>query len=898
MMNLRIKSLSIIDFGKFHQGLTFKDLNNKMVVFCGNNEAGKTTLFHLIKTLLYGFSPAKAQQHPYASWKNERIEFSAEIEVKGQILQLYRRLLSTPKGVLTTKDRIIDLKNQPAPFANHISSEIYNRIYSLRIEDLTALEGKAWDEVQDQLLANYGSTRLRDTKTVLKEIHEELNQLYRASGRGKYRVKELEEAIRELKKERSAAQERQALLRDHQKKMWQIKEQLQLLTEEQKKAKVLIKKTDQVKELYRLVKEKELLEKTVENPTAFEALPGDCIQLLREQEQRLKDLEQSLSRRIETQRALFQKQYTLSKGEQQILDSQAAIDSYYEKAIMLEGAAQELEQLEQEILRLQERKKNEEKNIFSEALPAHAYDQIRGLNIPSVRILGANIQKIKGQLQSLEIRMMQQTPPANGQPGTKAYIGILIMALGFLAIGIYDQSMSIILGAVVTCLYGVGSLIYHRRGKKKALHRQNEGYQGLAEERESRLVELKKALQELKMIFEGIPISQVLLENIDEALISQLMRLRDYLMELDQKSHILDEKKQGYHNKKLVIQEFLKAFAVDSRGTLKEQMETLRQHCQRLIQIQNSNDRIEELLQENERERALLQEEKEGLEQDIKNLKEGLSFLGDGDIQLGEKRFIDNKSIKMKIQSIDEKLQAIHDLNLRFLELEEIQRINPSLLTEEGQESLALELETLGERLLELKDQERELTIKSQELQGKMSLDEIGSRLMTLEVEKQQAILRRDQLMLLGEIIKRADESFREENQPDVLKTASSYLNRITGGRYSHIFLEEEEGETYIRLKGLHDPAPRRVGESFSKGTLNQLYIALRLSLIDHLDQRGEALPICFDELLINFDEERLDQYLALLKEVSEKRQIFIFTCHQWFAGKLKETFNVDPILL
>lgn len=400
------------------------------------------------------------------------------------------------------------------------------------------------------------------------------------------------------------------------------------------------------------------------------------------------------------------------------------------------------------------------------------------------------------------------------------------------------------------------------------------------------------------MIFEGIPISQVLLENIDEALISQLMRLRDYLMELDQKSHILDEKKQGYHNKKLAIQEFLKAFAVDSRGTLKEQMETLRQHCQRLIQIQNSNDRIEELLHENERERALLQEEKEGLEQDIKNLKEGLSFLGDGDIQLGEKRFIDNKSIKMKIQSIDEKLQAIHDLNLRFLELEEIQRINPSLLTEEGQESLALELETLGERLLELKDQERELTIKSQELQGKMSLDEIGSRLMTLEVEKQQAILRRDQLMLLGEIIKRADESFREENQPDVLKTASSYLSRITGGRYSHIFLEEEEGETYIRLKGLHDPAPRRVGESFSKGTLNQLYIALRLSLIDHLDQRGEALPICFDELLINFDEERLDQYLALLKEVSEKRQIFIFTCHQWFAGKLKETFNVDPILL
>ena len=62
-----------------------------------------------------------------------------------------------------------------------------------------------------------------------------------------------------------------------------------------------------------------------------------------------------------------------------------------------------------------------------------------------------------------------------------------------------------------------------------------------------------------------------------------------------------------------------------------------------------------------------------------------------------------------------------------------------------------------------------------------------------------------------------------------------------------------------------------------STGTIDQLYLALRLSMIDDLSK--ERLPIILDESFAYFDNERLENVLRYLKEELHDHQTLIFTC-------------------
>lgn len=94
----------------------------------------------------------------------------------------------------------------------------------------------------------------------------------------------------------------------------------------------------------------------------------------------------------------------------------------------------------------------------------------------------------------------------------------------------------------------------------------------------------------------------------------------------------------------------------------------------------------------------------------------------------------------------------------------------------------------------------------------------------------------------------------------------------MTEGKYTHVQVQEDPHKTDKYVIMVHGPKGQvAVDKRLSKGTLNQIYLALRLSLIDHLDEGHSKLPICFDELLIEWDADRLKETILLLKELSEK---------------------------
>jgi uncharacterized protein YhaN len=65
-----------------------------------------------------------------------------------------------------------------------------------------------------------------------------------------------------------------------------------------------------------------------------------------------------------------------------------------------------------------------------------------------------------------------------------------------------------------------------------------------------------------------------------------------------------------------------------------------------------------------------------------------------------------------------------------------------------------------------------------------------------------------------------------------------------------------------------------------SRGTREQLYLALRFGLIREFGQHTERLPVVIDEILVNFDPERARRAVEAFAELAQTNQLLVFTCH------------------
>lgn len=132
---------------------------------------------------------------------------------------------------------------------------------------------------------------------------------------------------------------------------------------------------------------------------------------------------------------------------------------------------------------------------------------------------------------------------------------------------------------------------------------------------------------------------------------------------------------------------------------------------------------------------------------------------------------------------------------------------------------------------------------------------------------------------LTAELIGRTRRIYEQEKQPHVLRLASEYFAKLTGGEYLRIVMTLGHKE----LKAEHKDTGLLDSGRLSRGTAEQLYLAIRLALAETMSRQAN-LPLLFDDLFVNFDERRLHAALALLGELSSSRQIVMMTCHRHVA--------------
>ncbi|HEY3763898.1 MAG TPA: hypothetical protein VGL44_01970, partial [Gaiellales bacterium] len=138
-----------------------------------------------------------------------------------------------------------------------------------------------------------------------------------------------------------------------------------------------------------------------------------------------------------------------------------------------------------------------------------------------------------------------------------------------------------------------------------------------------------------------------------------------------------------------------------------------------------------------------------------------------------------------------------------------------------------------------------------------------------------------DQVLRLAEseLAEAATETYRDF-APRLNASLEAGIARLTGGRYSHAFVDED---LRVRLEAPETGAVVDL-DRLSVGTQKQAYLVQRLELVRLLCAGDEPLPVLLDDPFAHFDDERLERTLAWLAEAASERQIILFATQRRVA--------------
>ena len=215
--------------------------------------------------------------------------------------------------------------------------------------------------------------------------------------------------------------------------------------------------------------------------------------------------------------------------------------------------------------------------------------------------------------------------------------------------------------------------------------------------------------------------------------------------------------------------------------------------------------------------------------------------------------------------------------------------------SEEELGALLLDAEVREELPTAIENLERRLEGLDAELRGKLELSgRLGQQADAIAAKKESIRSRFEAAALDLRIAEMADlwqsraiagramedvrRAYERERQPETLREASRYLRRLTESRYVNIWTPLGEDALYV------DAADGETLDvaSLSRGTREQLFIAIRLALVVSFEKHGIQMPLILDDVLVNFDNKRAGIAAKVLCDFAKSgRQIFLFTCHE-----------------
>lgn len=253
------------------------------------------------------------------------------------------------------------------------------------------------------------------------------------------------------------------------------------------------------------------------------------------------------------------------------------------------------------------------------------------------------------------------------------------------------------------------------------------------------------------------------------------------------------------------------------------------------------------------------EEEKRDLDSQISMIKGQLLLLENNNEQISA------QVNKIKTDLLNTQNQDKNQIITKYKTEIPIEKIN-SIIDSNNLHSLEEQLNTNKIKLTGLEIEEN--TILPQ-LDNLVNLEE---RLEADRQKKTELLQREEVINLAIENLNKAYEEMKTTITPKFTNNLSEGIKEITNNKYEKVAINDENGMIIENARGEYIEANK-----LSTGTIDQLYLALRLSMIKDLSK--ETLPIILDETFAYFDNARLEKIIQYLNEKAKEHQTIIFTC-------------------
>lgn len=170
----------------------------------------------------------------------------------------------------------------------------------------------------------------------------------------------------------------------------------------------------------------------------------------------------------------------------------------------------------------------------------------------------------------------------------------------------------------------------------------------------------------------------------------------------------------------------------------------------------------------------------------------------------------------------------------------------------------------------------------------------VEDEILILTKQKESLEQRGEALRIAIKTLQEASDEVQKKYIPVMNKVFNNIFSELTAQKYSDV----RTGENLSIM--LSDPKNEIIvpASILSSGTLDQMYLALRIAISETVLKINESLPFIMDEPFSQYDDERTDNAMKCIYNISKKQQVIFFTCKQKEVEQISSKYTCQVFSL
>ena len=860
---MKLLKAEITEFGKYRQ-FSFDFTAGNQLIF-GANEAGKSTLYHFIKAMLFGFPKKQKRKRDYET-DHAYYGGALEIEIDGEVLRIERmKHLNKGKATVIIGDEIFPesyLQKRLSP----LDSQLFEQVFTFDQEQLQQITQLDEKHLQSALLS-LGITGSQQLFLQAEQEEKERNKIFTSRGRvlplnqklAEYQALQaniytLAEKQKELAAQSQQLQSLKNAQKDLQKQWLSIQKQAQKIKQQQTHFALF--------EEYQSLQQKDL--------QLADAADVQVLQQFMQQSQQLSQDIQVLESRLSQ---LEQKQ--LSKRYLFYLDHEEQISQLLQSEGMLYQDIQAHKQITQQLAQLPDNTQDQV-TVSQEFVAQYTQIQTQLATLTSQLTHAQHTQQVaEAKLNQFE----QQHPELFAQ--TKATTSpkpLLITGFVGVLLSLLLMKFSLLFGGLVfvlaILLVGLLYLRVYRASDSEPIKQQWRLY--------------LQDLDEKNQVYQNLLDEQRTLQDQFQALRSQLP------LDLQHLDHVS------------FIQELAKRdqAAQISKNT-QQQRQTLRAKLahldQNMAQFRKTADFLyewlpianlsiaEQLGQIRQFKEEMQKEKMARAAHPVTQIMEQISQKRQAQQDLLKQ----NQTLLAKYQ-----IQQVSDLPLWFRQMQErasqvkrktelaqmLKDLYPDAMTKAQLASQEQEILRQETQLQVQKDQNltqiKQIEVSLAQQMKDLTLPELYQKEEQLKAEIQELIYEWSVHFVIEKQLQFLADQLSESQLPYLFEQAGHFMQILTNQRYDKI--QMKENELFVNQQSIYQ---------LSTGTKDQLIMALRFAYLAM--QQKNISPVVIDDGWLHYDSQRKRSLAQLLAAFAKDYQVICLSSDREMVSSYQELHQV-----